>query len=461
MIRLASCRFWRTFVPAAALAGVIFLLTKFAYPLPPYTEILLWYSRLDPWLLLAQLRAGTPAVWMGLPLVLLVLTILFGRFFCGWLCPLGGLLALLHSVKVSVWTALCRKNTGAPPGWTQKLSAWRFPWLLFLLAIIMFDSAWPLYLSPFHLLTEELSQLSHRQVPWVLLGVIGMGALIFPRFWCVYVCPTGLLFSAVSRARIFRVKPPATCVHCGLCEKICPTAAADHKNDLTTADCLLCGRCSERCPAGQFEITNRLTAAASSPAPQTAFTRREILRSGSALLLAGVANPLLARPADANPLRPPGSREEDDFLSRCSRCGRCIKVCPSQCIQPMPFTNGAGLFWTPHIIPRQARCELCQQCQQVCPTGAIERIPIPQVLMGRAVIDHNQCLGWAHGKLCLVCKEQCPQHAIDSDAQNRPSVQKKKCVGCGGCENACPVDPAAIKVQPQARRRHKSASLRV
>ena len=81
--------------------------------------------------------------------------------------------------------------------------------------------------------------------------------------------------------------------------------------------------------------------------------------------------------------------------------------------------------------------------------------------MGRAVIDHNQCLGWAHGKLCLVCKEQCPQHAIDSDAQNRPSVQKKKCVGCGGCENACPVDPAAIKVQPQARRRHKSASLRV
>ncbi|NMC32132.1 MAG: 4Fe-4S binding protein [Veillonellaceae bacterium] len=461
MIRLASCRFWRTIVPAAALAGTVWLLVKFSYPLPTYSEILLWYSRLDPWLLLAQLRAGAPAAWMALPLVLLALTLLFGRFFCGWLCPLGGLLAILHSLKVSVRSALGRKHTGAPPGWTNQLSAWRVPWLLFLLGVLLLGSAWPLYLSPFHLLTEELARVWHRQIPWVLLGVIGVGFLISPRFWCVYICPTGLLLSTVSSWRIFGARPPATCIHCGVCEKICPTAAADPENKRTAADCLLCGRCSESCPAGQFEISNRLLSAPSSPSPQTAFTRREVLRSGGALLLAGAATPLLARPTDANPLRPPGSREEDDFLSRCSRCGRCIKVCPSQCIQPMPITSGASLFLTPHIIPRQARCELCRQCQQVCPTGAIEQVPIPQVLMGRAVIDHSQCLGWAHGKLCLVCKEQCPQHAIDSDAQNRPSVQKEKCVGCGGCENACPVDPPAITVKPQSKRRHKKSPARI
>ena len=446
MMKLPACRFWRTFLPAAALAGTGFLFSKFLYPLPAVTELLLWYSRLDPLLLISQLRAGTLATWMLAPLATLAATLLFGRFFCGWLCPLGGLLALLQSLKVS---------GGSPPLWLTKLSGWRFPWLVFLLSVLLLGSAWPLYLSPFHLLTEELSRIWQQQVPWVLITVVGLGILVFPRFWCVYLCPTGLLFSLVARLRVFRLKPPAACVHCGLCEKICPTGAADPANHRTTADCLLCGRCSEHCPVGQFEIAKQNPTPSQAKRSESAFSRREILRSGGALILAGAATPLFSRPAGANPLRPPGALEEDDFLSRCSRCGRCIKVCPSQCIRPMPLANGAGLFLTPHIIPREARCELCQQCQKVCPTGAIARVPIPQVLMGRAVIDHSQCLGWAHGKLCLVCKEQCPQHAIDSDSQNRPSVQKEKCVGCGGCENACPVDPAAITVKPQPKRRHK------
>lgn len=449
MSKLPAFRFWRTFLPAAALAGTVFLFTKFVYPLPAVTDLLLWYSRLDPLLLIGQLRAGTLAAWMLAPLVILAATLLFGRVFCGWLCPLGGLLALLQSLKGS---------GGSPPPGLTKLNGWRFPWLAFLLVILLLGSAWPLYLSPFHLLTEELSRIWQQQIPWVLLTVLGLGILLFPRFWCVYLCPTGLLFSLVARLRLFRLQPPAACIHCGLCQKICPTGAADPANRRTTADCLLCGRCSEHCPVGKFEIAKPVPPTPLDKKPDSAFSRREILRSGAALLLAGAATPLLARPTGANPLRPPGALEEEDFLSRCSRCGRCIKTCPSQCIRPMPLASGAGLFLSPHIIPRQARCELCQQCQQICPTGAIARVPIPQVLMGRAVIDHSQCLGWAHGKLCLVCKEQCPQHAIDSDSQNRPSVQKEKCVGCGGCENACPVDPAAITVKPQQKRRHKKTS---
>jgi polyferredoxin len=443
IMKLAAFRFWRTLVPVALLVATATLLIKFTYPLPAYTEILLWYTRLDPLLLISDLRNGSVPAWFLLPVATLLLTLLAGRVFCGWLCPLGGLLALINQFK-----------SNAPPVWTKKLLPYRFPWLYFLLAVMFLGSGWAMYFSPFHLLTEELSRLSLLQIPWMLLTVVLLGISIFPRFWCVHICPTGLLLSLLSRWRMFRAKPPDACIHCGICESICPTGSADPTNAKTSADCLLCGRCSEKCPVGHFDFVTKTQAPPAIQADETAFTRREVLRTGAALAVAGAASPLLLRPAGANPLRPPGALEEADFLSRCSRCGRCIKVCPSKCIQAMPLRSGTAMFLTPYIVAREARCELTQHCQQVCPTGAIAKVPIANVLMGLAEIDHSRCLGWAEGKLCLLCQEQCPQHAIDSDEKDRPTVRTELCVGCGACENGCPVDtPAAIVVKPQSSRR--------
>jgi len=441
MMKLPPLRIWHTLVPASVLVATIALLAKYTYPLPAYTEILLWYSRLDPLLLFSHLRADSFPVWGWLPIATILLTLAAGRIFCGWLCPLGGLLATFHS--------------SPPPHWIKKLDPYRFPWLLFIMVLLIFGSGWAMYFSPFHLLTEELSRIWMKQVPWVLLLVILLGLAIFPRFWCVYLCPTGLLLSFISRWRFFRVKPPVTCIHCGICEAVCPTGAAVPDTAMTTADCLLCGRCSEKCPAEFFDIVQHQNDSVDSTNAGSTFTRREVLRSGTALVVAGAVAPMLSHSAGANPLRPPGALDEDDFLSRCSRCGRCIKVCPSNCIKSMPLSSGPALFLTPYIVAREARCELTQHCQQVCPTGAIAQVPITNVVMGLAEIDHSQCLGWAHGKLCLLCQEQCPQHAIDSDNKDRPSVRPELCVGCGACENGCPVDPAAIVVKPQPSRRRK------
>ncbi len=455
MMKLPSLRFWRTLIPAVAFAVVVALVAKYTYPLPSYTETLLWYSRLDPLLLLSQLRAGALPEWIWIPLILLTATFLFGRFFCGWLCPLGGLLAVLHSVRLVVGKIIpSRSFRGAPPEWTNRLMPFRYSWLLFLLALMALGSNWPMLLSPFHLLTEELSRIWLKQIPWLLSGVLLLGLLVFPRFWCVFLCPTGLILAWISKWRRFAAKPPAECIHCGVCEKLCPTGAAKPDRAATTEDCILCGRCSEKCPAGLFSIIPCGSQAPVGVAPGNKFTRREILRSGTALAAAGAVSPLLFHSADANPLRPPGSLDEADFLARCSRCGRCIKACPSTCIQSMPLSSGPALFLTPYIVAREARCELTQHCQKVCPTGAIAKVPIANVLMGLAEIDHSRCLGWAHGKLCLLCQEQCPQHAIDSDDKNRPTVRKELCVGCGACENGCPIDsPAAIVVKPQLHRR--------
>lgn len=116
----------------------------------------------------------------------------------------------------------------------------------------------------------------------------------------------------------------------------------------------------------------------------------------------------------------------------------------------MPITEGLECFETPYIIPRQANCVLCFTCQKVCPTGAIAQMPLEQVKMGTAEIDKLRCIAWNEKKLCVICGEQCPALAIEVDVQNRPIVQANKCVGCGTCEKACPVDgEAAIHILPK------------
>ncbi|HEY3426072.1 MAG TPA: 4Fe-4S dicluster-binding protein [Negativicutes bacterium] len=72
---------------------------------------------------------------------------------------------------------------------------------------------------------------------------------------------------------------------------------------------------------------------------------------------------------------------------------------------------------------------------------------VTETKIGTAAIDKNRCLAWNEEKLCFLCGEQCPVQAIDGDELRRPAVQREKCVGCGACENGCPVEgEAAIRV---------------
>lgn len=455
MLKLPTFRFWRTAIPVAALAAAMILFARHSYPLPPDAGLLLWYSRLDPLLLLSHLRwEGAFPAWGWLPLITVAVTLVAGRVFCGWLCPVGGLLALLQSGRNTARQRLgmTRGSTGLP-GWTKPLVDYRYSWLLLLLALMMLGGGWVMLFSPFHLITEELSRVWRQQVPWLLLGIVLLGLVTFPRFWCVFVCPTGLALSLVSRWRRWKVSPPAHCLHCGACERVCPTGAASPEPGIAGPDCLLCGRCSQICPAGRFELAHQLAPVEPTANSGGLFSRREIIRSGIALTVAVAAAPALVHPVAAASLRPPGALEENEFLAHCSRCGRCIKACPAECLKAMPISSGPALFLTPVIIPRQARCELTQLCQEVCPTGAIAKVPIEKTLIGLAEIDRSRCIGWAEGRLCLLCQEQCPLQAIDSDELNRPSVVKERCAGCGACENGCPLESAAITVKAQASRR--------
>jgi len=125
----------------------------------------------------------------------------------------------------------------------------------------------------------------------------------------------------------------------------------------------------------------------------------------------------------ASVIRPPGALSEADFLSRCLKCGQCMRICPTNIIHPAGVESGLEGFWTPVLNFRigTSGCQLnCTACSHICPTAAIRPISLDEKLgrnefakvgpirLGTAFVDRGRCLPWAMDTPCIVCQENCP-----------------------------------------------------
>ncbi|MEO2161382.1 MAG: 4Fe-4S dicluster domain-containing protein [bacterium] len=155
-------------------------------------------------------------------------------------------------------------------------------------------------------------------------------------------------------------------------------------------------------------------------------------------------------------LRPPGAREEEDFLAACIRCGQCANVCPNKCISLAGLEDGLENLGTPKIVARARACILCMACTQVCPTGALAKLApteegVAAVDMGVAFVITDLCYSYA-GRTCGACYHACPLpgKALKVGLFERPTIDADHCVGCGLCEQACIHMPQAIRVMSRA-----------
>lgn len=451
--------FLRYTLQIGTLICFLYLLTNIKYPLEEQAGLLKKLSWLDPWGLLNYIRwqISLPT-WIWLPVVTLMITLLFGRVFCGWFCPFGTVLMLVDKMsRLLLRSKRFRKIAAFRLKLIKRLQPYRYVWLLFLVITFLFGLSLAYSLTPFALLSSGILKVLTGTVPWLLLVVILL-TVLFSRIWCSVLCPTGLLLSVFSRYRLFGYQISDACVHCGRCSKSCSVGADPESSGISKDNCLVCGDCRNSCKPGavkfRFRFVKRDKPEVDSETAATdtkkIHSRRQFLKiTGTGLVAAAVLLGEKTVFAAKKVLRPPGSLLEDKFSSVCNRCGRCIKVCPNHALKPMNLADGIETYGTPHIVAREASCCLCFSCHEVCPTGAIAKVELEQVHMGKASLHKQECLAWAQNKLCLTCVEQCPAGAITYDEKQRPIVKTENCIGCGSCERCCAVvGKAAIRVEP-------------
>ena len=331
---------------------------------------------LSPFLMLNSVFALKSFVLLNIiSLPVLVLIIIRKRWFCIYLCPAGWCFD-----KVS---ALSRSD---------KFEYVKFPEIGKWLAITSLAAA--LFGLPLFVLLDPLSIFNGFFVifsgkpdiavilSFTLFPILLLIHFFLPGIWCRKLCPLGGLQTGVWDIRIF-----------------------------------LSRLFTRRKPGSVTELPGR----------------RYFIMSGAGIL-AGLAIPRLIKPSEVKSIRPPGSVEPVIYNLLCSRCGNCIKACPTNIIIPYPNFNDPLSWMTPAITYRSGYClETCNLCGKVCPTGAITLFSVeakPDLFMGIAEINTENCY-LSNNRECIKCREACKYNAVEflsgSNVLNMlPDIDTKK-----------------------------------
>jgi polyferredoxin len=416
---------------------------------------------MDPLVMIATiLSTGHVYRYLGWGLAIIVVTLLFGRVFCNWICPYG----TLHQFVGWLFNVRNGKeridSNRYADGYFLKYAILTVMLIMAFMGSLQIGLLDPICLMyrTFSVVVAPMADMGIDQISnglrmlnadthfldglkfgpgveerffigsfWIgvmIVGLVGMNVVI-PRFFCRVLCPLGALLGTLSRFAVFRINRDVhKCTDCNLCLTRCE-GAADPQGAVRQSECFSCMNCIDDCPedALSFTMTGLDTKqVVSSPdlgrrrfffAAVTGFMAVPFIKTHGVNTDHHFAPELM---------RPPGSVEEAEFLKKCIKCDQCINACPTNVLQPASTKEGGiEALWTPVMNFRMGHCQLkCTMCSEVCPTGAIKKITVEEKLgkgtfgeegpirLGTAFFDTGRCLPHAMEIPCVVCEEVCP-----------------------------------------------------
>lgn len=462
------------------------------------------------WLAKIQFLPAVLALNVGVIVLLVVFTWIFGRVYCSVICPLG--------VFQDIIAWFGKRERKLPYSYSPALSKLRYGILiLFVIALIAGVGSLAALLAPYssygriasnfflplyqwgnNLLAYAAERVGSyafyemevwmKSLPVFLIAVVTLVLLVIlagrnGRTYCNAICPVGTVLGFISHYSVFRpVIDTSKCNGCGLCARRCKAACINPKeHTVDYSRCVVCFDCLKECKRGAIKytrnrkVTNRTEEVVElseqvNPARRTfltisaLFATSAVLKAQEKKVDGGLATILDKQiPDRTTPIAPPGAMGIRNFAQHCTACQLCISVCPNQVLRP---SSGLTTLMQPKVSYERGYCRPeCTKCSEVCPAGAIRPITVADksaIQIGHAVWIKKNCVVLTDGVDCGNCARHCPTAAIQmvasdpdfSDSVKIPVVNTEKCIGCGACENLCPARPfSAIYVEGHERHR--------
>ena len=448
------------------------------------------------WMPKLQLLEAILALNVVALVILIVMTLVFGRIYCSIICPLGILQDIIGWVGKKV-----KKNRYT---FSKAVSWLRYTMLgVMVVALVAGIGSIVQLLAPYSAfgriattLLQPLYKMGNNvlaaisehydnyafyhtetgvpnitivlAIACVTLVVLAVLAYRNGRTYCNTICPVGTVLSFLSRFSWMKIQFDADkCKNCSLCTKNCKAACIDFKShQVDYSRCVVCGDCIESCKFGALEYSSSTmdTSNTSVDPSKRSFLLASAMMTTAALAqeakmtdggLADIEDKVA--PERQTPLTPPGSLSARNMAQHCTGCQLCISECPNEVLRP----SGDWL----HLMQPTMSYELgycrpeCTRCSEVCPAGAIKPIQKEEkssIQIGHAVWVKKNCIPLTDGVSCGNCARHCPVGAIemvpsdpdDEESLKIPVVNESRCIGCGACENLCPARPfSAIYVE--------------
>ena len=415
-------------------------------------------------------------------IVVIILTLLFGRVYCSAICPLG-IMQDVITWFTSKFKTKKRRQYKYSKAWTKL----RYGILIITILFFVFGSiifinlldpysnfgriftffGKPLILELNNLVSNILGRVDVYTIFPVesktiafkilafqagMLAVIVWMATFHGRIYCNTLCPVGTFLGFISKFSLFRIRiDESTCTHCGLCGIVCKSACLDTKDQkIDLSRCVTCFNCIGVCAshsvvyglpekwAGKKPLDEKFVKPDFSKRKfifgtlafglgMAGFSRTQQIPGGDSAVSSDSLKviPVNAVPTTIPedkefPVCPPGATSIEMFNDRCTACNLCVSACPSDVLQPSFLQYGLIGIMQPRMDYWSGFCNFeCVRCLEVCPTGAI----LPLELETKKLTQ----LGKAN-----FIKENCIVHTDKTD--------------CGACSEHCPTK--AVKMVP-------------
>lgn len=461
------------------------------------------------WMAKIQFLPAVLALNVGIIVLLILLTLVFGRVYCSVICPMGVFQDVIS------WLSGQRKKKKYRFSYSPAKNILRYTVLtLFVIAVIAGIGSFVALLAPyssygriannlfapiyqwgnnvFAYFAERAESYAFyetsvwmKSLPTFVIAVVTFIAIVVlawrnGRTYCNTICPVGTVLGFLSRFALFRISiDTEKCNACGLCSRKCKAACIDGKrHTVDYSRCVACMDCLDTCKHGAISYRWFKKETQTKNAEQTRSVDKEQINEArrsflTATAILATATTLKAQekkvdgglaaiedkkiPKRATPILPPGALSARDFTRHCTACQLCVSVCPNEVLRP---STDLMKLMQPEMSYERGYCRPeCTKCGDVCPAGAIHPITAADksaTQIGHAVWIKKNCIPLTDGVECGNCARHCPAGAIQmvpSDPQQEdspkiPVVNTERCIGCGACENLCPARPfSAIYVE--------------